>query len=269
MRAPRRFVGIHISVCQPGQPAAGVEAGAQIEQLLRPLRIPAVLVLPRPLHADRAAERLRQQQRVGRRMVGAVGAVRARPLHEDHPHRLGRQAEDAGEGCAKAVGHLRGRPDGGAVGADVGDGARGAERGVALTGPEIGGRQRLRGAGHRLVHVCRGRRRSDPDRPRRRADTARAGRGPAARAARSTSTSAPTPPVPPPTRGSRPPRESCRSGRRERREYCEIDDSSTDVEPRADGRRTDHARVEHAGNAEVLDVGVASGALGGHVRPER
>ena len=53
-------------------------AGAQIEQLLRAFRIPE-LVLPGPLHAHWTAERLREQQRVGSGVVGAVHAVEPEP----------------------------------------------------------------------------------------------------------------------------------------------------------------------------------------------
>ena len=63
---PRSPCGIHISVRQATiLPSASTRAG-DVEQLRRPLRIPAVLVLAHPLHAHRRADRARQQRRIGR-----------------------------------------------------------------------------------------------------------------------------------------------------------------------------------------------------------
>ena len=110
-----------------------------------------MLVLSRPLHAHRLADRLRQEHGIGCRMVGAVRAVRSRPLHEDDAHLLGHESEDARQRGSQAVGDLRRRPDRRAIGADVSDGARRRKRRVALTRPEIGrGDRRLRGRQSRL-----------------------------------------------------------------------------------------------------------------------
>ncbi len=119
------------------KPPAFVDTGTQIEQLLRSLRIPDVLVLPRPLHTHRLADCLRDEQCIRRRVIRAVGPIGSGAFHEDDAHLLGRQAEHARQRRAQTVSDLGRCPDGGRVAANVGDGTGRRERGVALAGPEV------------------------------------------------------------------------------------------------------------------------------------
>src|SRR5205085_6814585 len=66
-----------------GHIAAGVEYCPQVDQRRRALRIPAVLVAARPLHAHRAPDRLREQRGVAGRVLMAVAAVAARAFEVD------------------------------------------------------------------------------------------------------------------------------------------------------------------------------------------
>ena len=87
--------------------AALVHARAHVDQLLRPLRIPPRLVLPRPLDSHRLADRLRDQHRVGRDVIAAVGAVRSRAVEKDDTDPRGIEAEHLREIRAQAVSALR------------------------------------------------------------------------------------------------------------------------------------------------------------------
>ena len=60
-----------------------VEAAAQLVDGRRALRVPAMLVVAHPLHADRAADELRHQRRVDRGHVGSVAAVVAGSVEGD------------------------------------------------------------------------------------------------------------------------------------------------------------------------------------------
>ena len=64
--------------------AVGAQSALDVHQLGGALWLPGVLLLARQLHADRTAGRARQQNRVGRNIVGAVAAVAAGGLHPDH-----------------------------------------------------------------------------------------------------------------------------------------------------------------------------------------
>ena len=170
--------GIHISVRHAAIFPSSPSAPSSDQQLRRCLRIPAVLVLARPLDAHRPADRLRQQRRVGGRVVVAVHPVAARAVEIDDAHRVLGHRERARDRLAEAVRGLRRRPDRRLAVADVGHGARRSQRRVRLHRPvEFGaeiffaaGERRLRVAffHQRLVGVERDRRASTPARPRRR-----------------------------------------------------------------------------------------------------
>ena len=86
-RAPARALRRQPHVRVPADDRAGVVDGAvNVDQLLRSFRIPAGLVLPRPLHAHGCADRLRDQHRVGGRMIAAVGAVRSGAVEKHDAH---------------------------------------------------------------------------------------------------------------------------------------------------------------------------------------
>src|SRR6185436_21020872 len=97
---------------------------AEVEELRRPLRIPAMLVLAHPLDAHRTPHRAREERGVAGRVLGAVLAVGAGAVHVDEADLLPRKAEDPGEPLAIAVRRLGRRPDRPAGGPDVGDPAR-------------------------------------------------------------------------------------------------------------------------------------------------
>ena len=122
--------------------AALAHRRAKVEQLGRPLRVPAVLVLAHPLDAHRPAHRPREERRVARRVLGAVLAVGARPVHVDQPDLLPREAEDPGERLPETVSRLGRGPDRGAVGPDVGHAAGRAEGAVGLDRPPVGRAER-------------------------------------------------------------------------------------------------------------------------------
>ena len=263
-------------------PAGGIEARPQVEQLLRALRIPSVLVLTRPLDAHRLADRLRQEHGVGRRVVGAVGAIRSRSLDEHDTHLLGHEAEDARQRGSHPVGDLRRRPDRRGVAANVCDGTRRRKRRVTLTRPEVCRRhRRLRRRQRRLERGRRTDRRRRlapmvrgsqlPGRARRRprADSAPGCRAPAARATcvhfalssrdalTAAHSSSDTTARKLSTRTTRTPGS------------CATEASSTETSVAPSSWRPDHAAVEHAGNAEVLDVLIAARALGRDLGPRR
>ena len=60
-----------------GDTLIGIEAAAHFQHLRGSLGVPTVLVLTRPLHPHGPAHGLRQQERVGRRVVTTVRAVGA------------------------------------------------------------------------------------------------------------------------------------------------------------------------------------------------
>ena len=117
--------------------------GAEVEELGRPLRIPDVLVLARPLDAHRPAHRPRQEGGVERRVLRAGLAVGSGAVQVDQPHLVPRQPEQPGERLAKAVRRLGRRPDRGAVGTDVRHAARRAEGAVRLDRPPVRRPERL------------------------------------------------------------------------------------------------------------------------------
>ena len=138
----------------PGpDPAFGIERALEREQLRRPLRIPPVLVLTHPLHADRTADRAREQCRIGRGVIMAVHAVTTGAVEIDQAHAGLRQTEEGGEGLAKLVRGLRSRPDRRLAFAHVGDCARRPHRAVCLQRPVIFGGQALGRGGELLPRI--------------------------------------------------------------------------------------------------------------------
>jgi hypothetical protein len=111
-----------MSVSQATMRPSVSSAARTSKQLLRALRIPAVLVVPHPLHAHGLTDRLRQQQRIGSNVIAAVGAVRSRAVEEDDAQFVGRDAEYLRQVAAQPVYALRRGPHGGAaVRTHVGD----------------------------------------------------------------------------------------------------------------------------------------------------
>ena len=96
-----------------------------------------MFVLARPLHTHGLADGFREEHGVGGRVVGGVRAVRSRSFHEHHAHLLGRESEDARQRGAQSIGHLRRGPYRGRVAADISNGAGRRERRVALARPGI------------------------------------------------------------------------------------------------------------------------------------
>src|SRR5260370_41419786 len=68
-----------------------IESGAQIDERRRTLRIPAMLVGPHPLDADRpAVDGVREQRRVARRVLVTVAPIAAGTLEIEATHGLER-----------------------------------------------------------------------------------------------------------------------------------------------------------------------------------
>ena len=75
-------------------PAARIHRGAHLADHRGTIRLPAMLLLAHPLHANGPArQRARNQSRVGGCVIGAVVPVTARPFHMDAPHLLDRHAQ--------------------------------------------------------------------------------------------------------------------------------------------------------------------------------
>ena len=81
-RQGRRAVGgIACGKVVSSNTAIGVESTIDVHQLGGALRLPGVLLLARQLHADRTADRARQQQRIRSDVIGAVAAIAAGGFH--------------------------------------------------------------------------------------------------------------------------------------------------------------------------------------------
>ena len=227
-----------------------------------------MLVLARPLHTDRAADRARDDRRIGGRVFMAVHAVAAGAVDIDEPHFFLGQPKEARESLAIAVCTLRGGPHRGRIAAHIGDRAGRANRSVALHRPEVTGaaadRATLRAwpwlsaINQHLVGGLRiGAQSGDQLVLRRKA-------GPLA-----------------PLRAQRAGGAHCHpfvigndgekildphhTGASEILDRSFVD---TD-ELGADGRRPDHARMHHPRHAEILHIGKAAGALGRHIGPRQ
>ena len=82
---PGRFAvatGSQARVSHAADRAPLVHGRAELEELRRALGIPAVLVLPGPLHAHRAAQRPGEQHRLAGRVLGARLPVGAGAVHD-------------------------------------------------------------------------------------------------------------------------------------------------------------------------------------------
>ena len=247
--------------------AALADRRAEVEQLGRPLRIPAVLVLAHPLDAHRPAHRPRQERGVARRVLGAVLAVGAGAVEVDQPDLLLREAEDPGERLAEAVSRLGRRPDRGAVGADVRDAAGRAEGAVGLDRPPVrraeclhagpGRSERRQVALLRDVLVADDRRRADRVGERKVVGQTRARRPLGLERTRG----AHRVPLPLGDDAEEAPEpDDPRARNRGDRRLVDR------LERRAERRRPDHAPVQHAGEREILDEEVAPRDLRRHVR---
>lgn len=243
-----------------------VEPRPDLHERGRSLRVPAVLVGARPLHAHRLGGQLGEERRVRRRVLVAVapvaaGAVEILDADARHVH-----LQRGGQLAAQPVRCLRRGPDHGLAVLHVGHRAGRAHRAVGVDREVVGRGDRLRGARHRglrialvdrdvvlghrgLAHVLPELRLLGQSRPRR-------------------------------------PRGLEEPGPLHRRPLARGDDGQEAalandpgafdaldrrlvhaLERGSHGGRPDHARVKHAGHAEVLHVGVGAGDLGGHVRP--
>src|SRR6478736_1634916 len=117
--------------------AIGRDRARNADQLRRAFRIPAELVLARPLHPHRTSGGTRQYRCVSRGILVAVHAVAAGALKVDHPHLFLWKSKEFGKSRLITVGPLRGGPDRRRIIAHVGNGAGRADRCVALHRPVI------------------------------------------------------------------------------------------------------------------------------------
>ena len=248
----------------PGRHVAGaVERRAQIDQRRRPFRIPAVLVGARPLHPHRPADRLGEHRGVGGRVLVAVAAVAAGAFEIDAAHVLDRHREHLRELLAQIVGRLRGRPRRELAVAEFRDRAGRAGRSVGVDGEVVGGGDFLHALlAHRLggvadiagglvaEHLARAHvleqlgllRQPFPFRPARLELARRLDRGPL---------------------GLRHHAEEIALAHDLHDAGDVLDRAFVDAfELGADRRRPDHAAVQHAAHAQIVDVGEAPGHLG-------
>ena len=255
-------------------PSASTRA-AQLEELRRALRVPAELVLARPLHAHRPADGLREQRGVGRGVVvrRSCRSSRSRRGRSRAPCRAAGRAARANVSRKRCV-RLRRGPDRAAVGAHVGDRARRADRAVRSASARSRSRASVCGAVGRRVE--RGRRRPWRRSSRRatngpsRTQSTSAGVAGQRRALRSTAPSERA-------RGAhggplvvaRRRRGNPRCAPRARRECARptIRRPRSSVAPTAGGRITRPCSMP--GSDKVVHVDVAAGELGRHVGPRQ
>ncbi len=151
LRARAQRVGIapHIVVPVDHLPCS-VQAALQGENSGRAVGLPGILLGARPLQLDGApGHGASQQRRVQSHIIGAVVAKAARPLHKEAADILLSHPQHVGQRRAHGIGSLGVAPHGELVALHVGYGRRWPQGGVAVVGPEIGGRQGVRGLGGR------------------------------------------------------------------------------------------------------------------------
>ncbi len=91
----------------------GVQAGLHSQHRRRPIRLPGVLVGPRPFDGNRPSwQGAGQQCRVKSRIVRPVVAVAARPFHVHHAHAIFRHPEHLGNRAPRGEDPLGVGPDG-------------------------------------------------------------------------------------------------------------------------------------------------------------
>ena len=134
--------------------AIGVQSALDVHQLRGALGLPGVLLLAGQLHANRAADRARQQHRVGGDVVGAVAAIAAGRFHPDHVDVGFRPPQQQREIGAQDVRILRAGPHPDLTVVIIRDRAGRADRGVHLVRPDIGARHRLCRGGERSIDVA-------------------------------------------------------------------------------------------------------------------
>ena len=125
----------------PGDDLAVVGQGGFLRDHLRgSLGIERMLILARPLHADRLAHRARQEGSVGGGILVGVHAVAASAIGVMHARLAQGNPEHVGEMLGVAMCALRRTPDRRSAVLHVGDGAGRAQRRMALHRPvEVGG----------------------------------------------------------------------------------------------------------------------------------
>ena len=137
-----------------GDAAVGAQAALDVHQLRGAFRLPGVLLFARQLHANRTADRARQQNRVGRDVVGAVAAVAAGGLHPDHVDLGIRPLQQQCEVGAQDVRILRARPHPNLILPDVRDRTGRTDRAVHLIRPDIRPLHRLFGGGDGSIDIA-------------------------------------------------------------------------------------------------------------------
>src|SRR5262249_4155734 len=105
--------------------------------------VPSMLVLARPLHANRPSDSARNDGGIGCCILMPVHAVAAGTLKIDETHLFPWQTEESGKACAIAMRALRRSPNRRAIRAHIGHRAGGAEGGGALHRPEVTSGNRL------------------------------------------------------------------------------------------------------------------------------
>ena len=110
-----------------------IERGLGFGQHRGTVRLPGMLLLAHPLHADRAArQRTREERSVGRRIVGSVVAVATRALEVNAANALLRHAQHLGDRLAQRIDALAVRPYRQQVVLEPADGAGRPDRAVDL-----------------------------------------------------------------------------------------------------------------------------------------
>lgn len=124
-----QFVGGHF--------AFAVEATADLHQLRGALGFPAGFLFAHQLHPHRAPDRLGEQGGIGGHVVGAVASVATRGLHAVDLYLLRRASQQQGDVLAQVMGVLAAGPDLGALGVDHRHRAGRADGGMQVIGPDI------------------------------------------------------------------------------------------------------------------------------------
>ena len=132
----------------PGDNVAGrVEPSGDVDERRRALGIPAVLVVPHPLHAHGPSHLAREQRGVGGRVLVAVAAIATGAVEVETADLVGRHAERHGQVAAQQVRGLGRRPHRELIVFPFRDRARRPDGAVGVDGELVGGLEPLGRAG--------------------------------------------------------------------------------------------------------------------------
>ena len=147
-------MGRRPDVMLPGHHVAlGIQPAAQLCYHRRGFRFPDELLLAAPLHPHRPPNCLRQDDRVGCHVVGAVLPVAACSLYVDQMHIVYGQVEQLCQCAAQGIGSLGARPDRDVISLHFRHGAGRPNGGMCMIGLVVRSMYLLRGSGKCLLQI--------------------------------------------------------------------------------------------------------------------